>query len=67
MQLFVLILGMAVIRAEIMLCRTQYFHQVCENLADGNHAEEQKQVQTTVVFLLLNPISNLYANFSNLQ
>ena len=60
MQLFVLILGMAVIRAEIMLCRTQYFHQVCENLADGNHVEEQRQVQTTVVFAFLNLIRNLY-------
>ena len=48
---------MAIIRAEILLCRRQYFHQVCENLADGNHAEEQKQVQTTVVFALLNLIS----------
>ena len=48
---------MTIIRAEIMLCRRQYFHQVCENLADGNHVEEQKQVQTTVVFALLNLIS----------
>ena len=44
---------MAIIRVEILLCRRQYFHQVCENLADGNHAEEQKQVQTTVVFCFL--------------
>ena len=59
-QFLVLILGMAIIREEIMFCRRQYFHQVCENLADGNHVEEQKQVQTTVVFACLNLISNLY-------
>ena len=60
MQLFAMILGMAIIRAKIKLCQRQYVHQVCENLADGNHVEEQRQVQTTVVFAFLSLIRNLY-------